>query len=279
MDDSKKKKKPAACTQAPWEVFIKEDKYETSRRIKQESIELYGEDLNSCPKRKVCFGECLGRPLPWESETAKPFLEQLKQVADIKNGELFVSGCQVCPMKASCKALCPQIENFLEKNKKEETPKSLIEVSPSEEQLPETKIENLEQLPWEVLPKFKQQLIKEYISTGKDFKSLAEKFNLGNQARAKYEFYSGLTKLSEYASVRKFLKGNAHRLTQAQLKVMEYVYVDNIPVHVVSSILGTSKQNVSNIISRVFKKFNIKVNKFVFKKGDKLYYRVPEVLK
>ena len=77
--------KPPACTKAPWEHLVTgPNKDNILRAIRQETIAIYGQSMDECPKRKVCFTKsCIGRPLPFKSPTAKPYLDQLKLTHNI----------------------------------------------------------------------------------------------------------------------------------------------------------------------------------------------------
>lgn len=284
-EEEYKKSKYAACTTAPWELLIPlKDRKETIRTIKQESIENYGEDFTECPKRLVCIGsECIGRPLPWKSKTAQPYLEKLSKTQSIKDGELYVQSCNVCPIAKTCKSTCSQVTDFINRRKTEEAELVLREdiehvELPLESTRASEEVKSL-QVPWDVLPADKQQLVREYLYNFKDFKSTSEKLDLNNQARAKYEFYAALTRLSEFGVMRKFLNENSHKLTNSQKEVLGRVYFGKMNYEEVAKSLKITKQAVSNIVNRTIKKHNIKWTSFVTKKGKKINYNVPLILK
>lgn len=283
--EEEKKHKYAACTSAPWANLIPlNERKEVMRAIKQESLEEYGEDLTECPKRLVCLGsECIGRPLPWKSKTAERYLEELKKTQKIENGELYVQSCNVCPIAKTCQSLCPQVNDFLSRRKVEEAELVLREDLEEAEQPVEAVKEPSEALdlkvPWDVIPTEKQELIKEYLYNFKDFKTASEKLNLNNQARAKYEFYAALTRLSEYGVMRKFLSENSEKLTNSQKEVLGRVYFGKMNYSEVAKSLNITKQAVSNIVNRTIKKHKIRWTSFVTKKGKKINYNVPLILK
>lgn len=283
----KKENKPASCTEPPWAMFIPvEDRPNVLRQIRQETIEEYGYSMDECPKRKICIKkECLGRPLPWKSKTAKPLLEKLKNFSNIKNEELIVNtDCRSCPMFNNCDNLCNQVLDFIDRGKSMEVN---IKYTNNNENEIVKKIDNeagkllvsSEDIPWDVLSVRKRKIVKQYLYEQKNFKHVADNNDLYNQAFAKYEFYAALTKLSEYANLRKFLKENSHVLTLRQHEILNMVYFQNKRIVQVAKDLQISKQSVQQTISRVTKKYNIKWHTFVKKQGNKMIYNTMEVLK
>lgn len=289
MDDKKWKEqnKPPACSLPPWYSLIPYDKrIETLRQIRQESIDAYGQSYDECPKRAVCIGkECIGRPLPWKSPTAKPYLDELAKIQNIAQGELFISGCDTCPIKATCDSPCGQINDFMHRNKIEEPYlmyKENLEYS-SEEQHEVAEVINLFpaanlELPWDCLPTKKQQMIQQYFFKGNDFKYVADKFGLLNEDKAKYTIYYALTKLSKFAIMRKFLEENEDKLTAKQLKILTKVYVENNSLTNTAKSLKMTEDAVWAVISRVTKKYNITWPVFVKKiKGKPVYSNLDRI--
>lgn len=114
----KRKFKPSSCSSPPWATLIPaKDRPEILRIIRQECIDIYGHDLDECPKRFTCLKKsCIGRPLPWKSPTAAPYLERLKETQVIKNEEMFIqTDCSVCPIAAICKNPCNQVLDFIDR--------------------------------------------------------------------------------------------------------------------------------------------------------------------
>ena len=283
MDDKKWKaiNKPPACSLPPWYSLIPFDKrFEILRQIKQECIDIYGQSYDECPKRAVCIGkECIGRPLPWKSPTAKPYLDELAKTQNIAQGELFISGCDTCPIKATCDSPCGQINDFMHRNKIEEPYlmyKENLEYS-SEEYTEGAEIislfpnSNLE-LPWDCLSKRKQDMVQQYFFKGNDFKYVADKFGLLNEDKAKYTIYYALTKLSKFATMRKFIEENENNLNKKQLKILNKVFIQNMQLTDAAKSLKMSEDAVWAVINRVIKKYGIIWPTFVKKVNGKPIY-------
>ena len=218
----------SACNEPPWAIFIPPmDRPEILRIIRQECIDIYGQSYDECPKRLTCFKKtCMGRPLPWESPTARPYLDLLKKTQDIRKKEMFIqTDCSTCPIVNICSSPCNQVLDFIERDRAIEP---YMDYKDNLENIKNERIEVYEpsallfngaDIPWDVLTKRKQEVIKKYLYEGRDFRYVGETLGIKNQARAKYEFYSAITKLAEYANVRDFLKNNNHKLTAKQKEV------------------------------------------------------------
>ena len=290
----KKKYKPSACTRAPWEYLIPfEVRKEVMRQINQECMDIYGYSYEECPKRMICIGKsCIGRPLPWDSPTARPYLEKLAETQTIENEELFIqTDCSSCPLFTTCKSPCFQIDDFLQRDRVQE-PQLHYQAKTStldhlSENIPLELSKSSESealfgtgdIPWDCLPTQKQQIIKKYLYEQLDFKYIAEQLGVNNQARCKKEFYYGLTKLSEFAIMRKFIEEEGSNLTEQQKILLKKTYIENKTYKEIAKELEVSAQNVQQVVSRVIKKYNIKWPVFVYTKGNKIYYNVPEVFK
>lgn len=287
MDENKFKKinKPPACSLAPWFDLIPENvRHDTMRKIRQETIEAYGYSMDECPKRLVCFTkQCIGRPLPWKSLTAKPFLDQLMKTQNIVNEELFISGCDTCPIVKSCTKPCQQVENFMSRHNKIEP--TLILKDNIENWVDKPISENVTpfdtslEIPWDALSDKKQLIVKRYLFENKDFETIAKETGMYNQAAVKYAFYSALTKLSEYGTMRKFLTENELELTYKQRVCLRKIYMKNYSLAGVAKEVHHSKQAIHQLIKRVIKKYGLKWQVFVTKKGNKVIYNVPQLLK
>lgn len=289
-DDRKwrKENKPAACTQPPWEVFIPpRERPEILRIIRQETIDEYGYAMDECPKRKVCITKtCMGRPLPWKSETAKPYLDKLAEKNYINEGDdLYIkTDCKTCPLFDSCNSPCNQVLDFIERDKSLEPDmkyeESLEHIKPKPNALePIQWLVDANDIPWDILSERKCKVIKKYLYEQRDFRYVADSEGFYNQAAVKYEFYSALTKLSEYAIFRKFIDENAHLLTPRQYEILHMIYFDNKKIVQVAKELGVSKQSVQQTVARVISKHGIKWSRFVRKRGNKTIYNTAEVLK
>lgn len=280
----KKEQRPSACTQPPWAVFIPPmQRAEILRKIRQEVIDEIGHSLDECPKRMVCLKKtCMGRPLPWMSETAKPYLEKL----GVKEGEDYYvkTDCSACPLFKDCSSPCNQVLDYIEKDKVLEPivhyENYREDIHAEEEPIePSKTLISKEDIPWDILSERKKTVVKRYLEDQRDFRSVAEFVGLYNQAAAKYEFYSALNKLSEYGIMKKFVKENATKLTPRQHEILSMVYLNNKKMVTVAEELEISKQSVQQTVSRVIKKFNIKWHKFVTKKNKKTIYNTVNVLK
>jgi hypothetical protein len=290
MDDKlfKKENRMAACTENPIEKLIPANiRRETILKIKNESIDVYGYDvMGECPKRKVCMKkQCIGRPLAWKSETAKPYLETLAKASNIVSDELFiVTDCSTCPIVKSCDSLCNQVTDFINRDQSKEpniSYRNLTEnLLPDDQYIEEPEIfnNNLE-IPWDILTEQKKDIIKKYVYEQRDFGAVAKAMGILNQARAKYFLYAALTRLSEYAIMRQFISDNRDRLTDTQYNVLYNVYFANKKLIEVASDSGVTKQAVSKLINQIIEKNRIKWYVFVRKEGNKVVYNVPNILK
>lgn len=285
--DFKKTFKLPVCTVAPWYSLLpKDEKDNLMRKIRQETIELYGHSMDECPKRKVCLTKtCIGRPLPWKSKTALPYLEKLKTTHNIQNDELFISNCDSCTISKTCKNSCYQINDYLNRGYNKEPELVIQENLENHTQVisigGDFEVENLknQEIPWDCLTNTRQLVVKKYLYEGKDFLTIAKELDITNQARAKYEFYSALTRLSEFAVIRKFIDENENKLTSKQKRVLIMIYKTNLSLTQVASIENMSKQSIQQIMKRLINKFNIKWSVFVRKQKGKTIYNVPGVFK
>lgn len=292
MDDKnfKRKYKFPACTKDPLAFLIPKGKrHETLREIRQDCLDKLGETLDQCPLRKVCMGrECLGRPLPVCSPAAKPYIEKLSEIADVRGGKLYIeTSCNGCPIKASCSNPCLQITDYTDRGASKEPylihSTNLVEALELKQ---EAELEsyrgreiNFLSVPWDCLPKKRAEVITKYLYENKDFKRVAEELGFNNEARAKYEFYSGLNTLSEFANMREFLEEKGDSLTGKQYNILKALYLEAKPVKEVCQEFNLTKQSISNLVKRVVDKYNIKWQRFVYKKGNRVIYDTPEILK
>jgi hypothetical protein len=291
MDENsfKKKFKPAACNTQPWRYLIPKDvREDTLHRIRQETMQIYGFSMDECSKRSTCLTkDCMGRQLPWLSETAKPYLEKLKLTHTIKDGEMFITGCEGCPIVKDCTSPCYQVNDYLNRFKTkepnlvyEENLENHINIDSSRDSRPNMLINR--DIPWNCLSAKKQELVKKYLYEGKDFLTIAKEMDLNNQARVRYEFYSALNRLSEVAIMRDFLRENEDKLKVEninQYEVLKEIYINNLSVVDTAKKRGTSKQAISQTLTRVFNKYKIKFSIFVKKVGNKVVYNTTEVFK
>lgn len=289
----KKTSKISACTMPPWAQFIPPQlRPELLRKIRQEMLDAYGFPFDECEKRLVCFKkECLGRRLPWKSKTAVPFLDELVKTQETRLNpetnelEMVVqTNCANCPIFKVCKSPCNQVLDFIEKDKKPEPqinyknaiPDVRVEVPILE---PANFLAKETDIPWDVLPPKKIEIIKKYVFEYRDYRYIAELLDLNNQARVKYEFYAALNKLSEYAAMRKFYTEFKKELTPRQQSIIELVYYKNMTFVQAAATLKISKQSVQQTVARIIKKYKIKWKTYVKKKGKKILYQVPELFK
>lgn len=282
------KKKPAACTQPPWRFYIPEDiRDKVVRQIRAECNDIYGQSYDQCPKRMVCMGKsCLGRPLPWKSPTAKPYLEEMVKQVKMQKDEMLIEGCEICPFAKECKKPCRQINDYLNRNTKKEVSLVYKENLENVSQENETDIIALpdlagKEIPWDVLNDRKKEVVKKRLYERVDFLTIAKQLDLNNQARAKYEYYAALNKLSEYAVMRQFLSEAS--LTPKQTVLLDKVYFENKTLTSAAEELNITKQAAQQTLARVLKKYDIRWHKFVRKKRingkDKVIYNIPEVIR
>lgn len=292
-NDWKKINKPPSCTLPPWYNFIpKNNRDSILRQINQECIDIYGYEFSECPKRKICFKMvCIGRPLPWLSPTAKPYLEMLRGTHRIENNELYITGCEGCPLLKTCDKPCMEVTDFINREKSREVPVyykenidtySLEDIDFNESNSLDNVIYinfNKNKVPWDVLTKNRRKIVELYIFKNNDFKYISDKLQLHNQAYIKYEFYSALTKLSEYGIMREFYNKNNFKLTTKQKEILYTVYFKNKSLTKTAKMFNISKQTVQQTIKRILYKYSIKWNIFVRKENNKLIYNVPEIFK
>ncbi len=289
MNDTefKIKYKFPACTKAPWVKFIPyEKRYETMRQIRMESIDIYGYPFDECPKRLMCISkQCIGRPLPWKSPTARPYLIAFARAHNVPvEDEYYVKGCDSCPIRKTCERPCYQVEDFINRRKTREP--VFLECSnidnyyiePQQEESVDILGKGLK-APWDILNETKLRIVRGYLYEGKDFKYLADILNLTNQSRVKYEFYSALNKMSEYATMRKFLQENVGEFTDKQWNILKSVYLENNTLTETANNANISKQAVQQMIARIVKKYNLTWQNFVKKKGTRVIYDVPGIMR
>lgn len=292
MNDSQFKRttKFPSCTMSPWFNLIPKDKRDiVMRKIRQETIEAYGYSMDECPKRKTCFTKtCLGRPLPLKSETAKPYIEQLKTTHTIINDELFISNCDNCKIAKTCKSPCYQLNDFLNRGFSKEPELisqenlELIPVIQNNDDVIKNSLINIKEIPWDCLTETRQSVIKKYLYENKDFFLIAKELDLNNQARVKYEFYSALTRLSEFAVIRKFIKDNKNTLyeeNKSTYNILDSLYNKNMTMTEIGKLNNISKQAVQQRLTRFLNTYNIKWTIFVKKQGNKIIYNVPGLFK
>ena len=287
LNENKFKKtfKSSACARAPWAAFIEPGKRDSiMRQIRIECVQLYGYDLDTCPSRSVCIGKsCLGRELPWLSPTAKPYLEKMKQLGMITGDLYYVEDCSTCPIKNSCTSVCPMMNDFLNRHQSKQ-PEMVYQESMENygSQAPERPVMPSElnnvTLPWDCLDPSKEALVKLRLEKRKDFLTIAKQCQLFDQKDARYEFYAALTKLSEYAIVREFIKENKENLTEKVYKVLTDVYINNKTSEQVAQEQGVTYIAIRKMVSRTLKKHSITWPIYVTKKKGKIVYNIPEVL-
>ena len=290
MDENKFKKtnKPASCTRPPWARLIDSDRREdVLREIRRETMAAYGQSMDECPKRKVCFGkQCLGRPLPVKSATAKPYIEELKKTHKIVNDELFIDTCGGCPLKAICTSACAEVNDYLQRDKSEEPNiqyrDNLENIAPE----PDSPLAPIDKMlgkglkvAWDALNAKRKRTVEAYIYEQKDLLTIAIELGYHDQARAKYELYAALTTLSEYSSIRHFIQYNQDKLTPYQFVVLNEIYNLNKSLTTVAKELKVSKQAIQQTVKRVTEKTNIEWTVLVKKQHNKVIYYAPEVLK
>lgn len=284
----KRENRPSSCTEPPWAQLIPPaQRPGTLRQIRQECIDELGYSLDECPHRLTCLKKtCPGRPMPTFSKTAQPYLGTLKQ-RHKWDGDKFIvlTDCRECPIVKECKNPCNMVVDFIDRAKTKEP--RLVFAESVDPMIPvdfpeigDGKITAYaEELPWDCLSKKKVALIKLYLYEQRDYRYVADKLKLTNQARAKYEFYAALTKMSEYGVVRRFLTEHINKLTPRQQQIFDMIYYDNLTMVETARRLGISKQSVNQTVTRVLKRYGVKWPVFVRKHKKKTIYNVLEVFK
>jgi predicted DNA-binding protein YlxM (UPF0122 family) len=249
-------------------------------------MQFYGQTLDECPKRLTCFGkQCMGRPLPWLSPTAKPYLDKLEETHRVDGDELFISNCDSCAISKTCKTACAQVNDFMQRDKiKEpiidyrENIENLAEDF-GEPDLPAFFVMSDIKVPWDAISDKRQKTVKKYLFEQKDFLTVAKELGYHDQSRARYEYYAALTTLSEYATMRRFINNTGHELNVYTRSLLVAVYIDNLSITEVAKRRLITKQAVQQSIARVIEKYKITWPIFVRKEGNKVIYTRSEVLK
>lgn len=276
----KQKYKPAACTQPIWSSVIPADKRLEILRLIRNETQNEGRNLDECPKRKICITkDCLGRTLPWGSETARPYLEQLELTHDIRvnpisgEKELFLSTCQTCPLKAANTCNRQPCNQVLDQIKKDESVEPSIEFRDDISNISFSTEDNsasnyphtIDEIPMEVLTDRKKEIVQQYAIESRDFraigKNVLDKDN--KQAFVKLEFHSAMSKLKKVSLVREFIKEKGHLLTERQYAIFNLVFLENQTMVAVAKEFQVSKQNIQQIISKILKKHNIVFQPYV----------------
>lgn len=287
--DFKLKNRPPACNTRPWAHLIpKAVRFDVLAKVRQECLALYGYDLDECPKRLVCFAKtCMGRPLEWLSPTAKPYLQEFAKIVGIKENEDYhiITDCSTCPIKLTCTSSCPQVNDFMNRDKIKEPQIDFRENLENIVQEPErtisiqNMIDKKRDVPWDALTKKRKETVEKYLYQQKDFLTISRELGYYNQAKAKYELYAALTTLAEYASMRKFYEENEQSLKDDDRNVIKSIYLDNMSITEVAKIKNISKQSVQQRVAKIIKNNGITWQIFVRKEGKKLIYNTLEVLK
>lgn len=284
----KRQYKGPACTSNPISHLIPpKDRSEVLRLIDIEIKTVIGYSLSECSNRLVCAtgSKCIGRPLPVQSKLARPYIELLKQYETVIDDKLYLkTDCRQCPIVTSCSSLCNQVIDFCDRSKVlepqlESLTSDLIYDTKDDFSEPSNLKFKLSDLPFDCITKKKQILVKSYIFDNKDFRQISDELNYFNQAEVKLIFYSTLTKMAEFASVRLFLKDKGSFLRIDQLNILNSLYIENKSLTKLAKELNTSPANISQIKSRILRKYNISWPVYIKKINNLPVYNVPEVLK
>jgi predicted DNA-binding protein YlxM (UPF0122 family) len=287
--DYKKSNRSATCNSRPWQFLIPYDKrHEVLNKVRQECIKVYGFSFDECNKRKVCLSKkCIGRELEWKSLTALPYLKKFAKLIGISEGDDYIidTDCTKCPVYKDCKAVCTQVNDWMNRGKDVEPnivyKESLDNFITADIDTTGSSVlgKGLE-IPWDCLSELRQDVVRLYLYDQKDFLTVAAELGLHDQARAKYEFYAGLTKLAEYATMRKFYDDiEEGKLTDTQRWYLFDKYFSFETITYMAERYSVSKQAVQQSISSVIKKYNLKWHIYVRKEGNKTIYNVPELMK
>lgn len=287
MDEKKYKKqfKMASCGRAPWASVIEpHNRDSVMRQIRLECLQIYGYAIDTCPKRAVCLGQsCLGRELPWKSPTAKPYLEKMRNLGMLSGEEYIVNSCSDCPIRDICKTPCAQMNDFINRHQSKQPELVYQEnidnhaIEASEEASRPSLFEGLK-IPWDCLGATREAIVRLRLYDRKDFLTIARKCQLYDQSTSRFEFYSALTKLAEYAILREFIKEKGDNLTLDQNQILTKRYIHNMDLVSIAKDSSTTKQNISQIINRIITKNKISWPKYVKKQGNKVIYSIPQVL-
>ena len=133
-------------------------------------------------------------------------------------------------------------------------------------------------IPWNALSEKKQQIVKAYLYEQKTLEDIA--FDLyTTKSKVRYDYYAALTKLSEFAVVRKFIDAKGTQLDPKTLDILQDVYIHLVERKVKAQQLGQTVNAVDKRIQRVLIEHDVKWTVFVKKQKGKVVFTVPRILK
>ena len=290
MNDTsfKKKNKPALCCVDPVMSAVPKDKFHEIQNIVRQKLRDAGLDYDSgCPKRLTCTGLCTGRPIYHQVDELKPYIDKIRHLI-AKDGMIYLSGCQTCPIVKTCKSTCNQVSDFMNRQSNKEDLTIKMEpvqvstdyaisnwVSEDTESNPGILAElierygsiqnTIEQLPWGAINDKRQRLIRMYVFEGKDFRASANELGYSNGNVARNEFYRSLTTLSKFATVRYFIEQHRDEISDFDYELLQLRYYKFLSVNEISGLLALPVGTIRSKLFRFLKKSKTKYSRFVVK--------------
>ncbi len=206
----------AACTSPPWQALIPfEERPDALRRIREECLSEYGYEFEECSKRLRCDKkQCIGRPLPWKSKTAKPYLDELSKTQKIVNEEMvIITDCQTCPIFKKCTSTCNQIDDYIDRKVKPEPVmyyRNDVSNSTIESEGSAFFKDISAPIHWHLISTLYKNALQDYILKDLNLNELAVKYNT-DRATIKSYVYSAITTLSKYRAIAKSFNSGIFR--------------------------------------------------------------------
>lgn len=283
----KKKNRPALCTEDPFLAIVPRNKvHEILNIARQRSRDAGMDDYDlGCPKRYICEGDCTGRPVPTHVPELKPYIKKLQHLIS-PDGMMYVNKCAKCPVAKTCKKVCDQIADYMERGKNKEDITNKFDetttpldfnlgswVADSEDQKPGVLAklierygsiqDTIENMPWGAISEKRGRLVRLYIFEGKDFRACATELGYSNAVIARNEFYRSLTTLSRFATARFFIEEHRDEISDLDYELLQLRYYKFLTVDQISQQLNIRVGTVRSRLFRFISKSKLRYMKYV----------------
>lgn len=286
----KKKNRPPLCTEDPFLGIVPRDKvHEILNIARQRSRDAGLDDYDlGCPKRFTCDGNCTGRPVPNNIPELQPYIKKLQHLI-APDGLMYVSKCKACPIAKTCKRVCNQVADYMDRGKNKEDITNKFDVSQtstdfalgrwvsndSDDAQPGVLVklierygsiqDTIENMPWGAINKKRARLVRMYIFEGKDFRACAVELGYSNGTVARNEFYRSLTTLSKFATVRYFVEEHRDEISDLDHELLQLRYYKFFTVNEIAKQLNLPVGTVRSRLFRFINKSGLKYVKYVNK--------------
>jgi hypothetical protein len=304
--DFKKKNRPALCTEDPVFSVIPKDKVHELLNICRQKARDHGEsdyDLG-CPKRFTCDGNCTGRPIVSYIDELKPYIKKIEHLM-APDGMIYVKGCKTCPISKTCKRVCNQVSDYMERTKNKEdihtkdqlfyknksgaNQKAIDEyvhvpensglgewVTGSDDDS-QTGIlaklierygsiqDTIEHMPWGAINEKRARLVRMYCFEGKDFRACSKELGYSSGLVARNEFYRALTALSKFATVRFYIEEHRDEIADVDYELLQLRYYQFLTVNEIAKQLNLCVGTVRSRLFRFISKSKLQYTKYVSK--------------